>query len=246
MAPHLTKPATPGNDSADTQLLVRRLTLEVRSLNICLEDFLQVRAKALGITGPQLTILMAVTDLTSEGDVAVSTVAKLLKVDPSFITINSKALEKAGFLRRKPCIRDGRVVHMSLTDKACKRLANVAAQQKELDQFVFGELGVEELTKLSSRFAALRRRLDGARLKAAMDIGAVTTRGRGRLQSKGKLVGSLMVALNARVPRTSRHRHHQAPIGSSHCNSASAFDERRSIRCSGPTIFCDNTVASAS
>lgn len=109
--------------------------------------------------------------------------AKLLKVDPSFITINSKALEKAGFLRRKPCIRDGRVVHMSLTDKACKRLANVAAQQKELDQFVFGELGVEELTKLSSRFAALRRRLDGARLKAAMDIGAVTTRGRGRLQS---------------------------------------------------------------
>lgn len=62
MAPHLTKPATQvGNDSADTQLLVRRLTLEVRSLNICLEDFLQVRAKALGITGPQLTILMAVT-----------------------------------------------------------------------------------------------------------------------------------------------------------------------------------------
>ena len=184
MAPHLTKPATQvGNDSADTQLLVRRLTLEVRSLNICLEDFLQVRAKAIGITGPQLTILMAVTDLTSEGDVAVSTVAKLLKVDPSFITINSKALEKAGFLRRKPCIRDGRVVQMSLTDKACKRLANVAAQQKELDQFVFGELGVEELTKLSSRFAALRRRLDGARLKAAMDIGAVTTRGRGRLQS---------------------------------------------------------------
>ncbi|MGY2930501.1 DNA-binding MarR family transcriptional regulator [Bradyrhizobium sp. GM6.1] len=121
----MTKPATQvGNDSADTQLLVRRLTLEVRSLNICLEDFLQVRAKAIGITGPQLTILMAVTDLASEGDVAVSTVAKLLKVDPSFITINSKALEKAGFLRRKPCIRDGRVVHMSLTDKACKRLAN--------------------------------------------------------------------------------------------------------------------------
>lgn len=184
MAPHLVKETSQvGNHSADSQLLVRRLTLEVRSLNICLEDFLQVRARALGITGPQLTILMAVTDLASDGHVAVSTVAKLLKVDSSFITMNSKALEKAGFLRRKPCTRDGRFVHLSLTDKARKRLASVAAQQKELDRFVFGELGVEELTKMSSRFALLRKRLEGARLKATLDIDNVAIRGRGRLQS---------------------------------------------------------------
>ncbi|WP_018319331.1 MarR family winged helix-turn-helix transcriptional regulator [Bradyrhizobium sp. WSM2793] len=170
-----------GNGSAEIQELLRRLTLEVRALNVCLDDFLQVRAKALGITGPQLAILMAVTDLDRDSGVPVSAVAKLMKVDPSFITTHSKALEKAGLMRRRPCVTDARVVQMSLTDKACKRLANVATQQEELDHFVFGELGVEKMTTLPSRLAALRKRLERARLKAAVDLGAATLRGRARV-----------------------------------------------------------------
>ncbi|WP_354131114.1 MULTISPECIES: MarR family transcriptional regulator [unclassified Bradyrhizobium] len=79
---------------------------------------------------------MAVTDLDKDGGAPAGVVAKLMKVDPSFITLNSKVLEKVGFVRRKPSVRDARVVQLSLTDKARKRLANIAAQQEELDQFV--------------------------------------------------------------------------------------------------------------
>lgn len=159
---------------------MRRLTLEIRSLNVCLEDFLHVRAESLGISGTQLAILMAVTDLDKDGGAPAGVVAKLMKVDPSFITLHSKALEKVGFVRRKPGVRDARVVQLSLTDKARKRLANIAAQQEELDQFVFGELGIDGLTRLSSRLAGLRKRLERARLKAELDTGAVSARGRGR------------------------------------------------------------------
>lgn len=159
---------------------MRRLTLEIRSLNVCLEDFLHVRAEALGISGTQLAILMAMMDLDKDGGAPAGVVAKLIKVDPSFITLHSKALEKVGFVRRKPGIWDARVVQLSLTDKARKRLANIAAQQEELDQFVFGELGIEELTKLSSRLAALGKRLERARLKAELDTGAASARGRRR------------------------------------------------------------------
>ncbi|MGY4431137.1 DNA-binding MarR family transcriptional regulator [Bradyrhizobium sp. F1.13.1] len=169
-----------GNGSAESQELVRRLTLEIRCLNVCLEDFLHVRAEALGISGTQLAILMAVMDLDKDGGAPAGVVAKLMKVDPSFITLHSKALEKVGFVRRKTGIRDARVVQLSLTNKARKRLANIAAQQEELDQFVFGELGIEESVRLSSQLAALRMRLERARLKAELDTGATSARGRSR------------------------------------------------------------------
>lgn len=159
---------------------MRRLTLEIRSLNVCLEDFLHVRAESLGITGTQLAILMAVTDLDKDGGAPAGMVAKLLKVDPSFITLHSKALEKVGYMRRKAGAKDGRVVQLSLTDRVRKRLANIAARQEDLDQFVFGELGTEELTKLSSLLAALRRRLERARLEAELETGSVSARGRSR------------------------------------------------------------------
>lgn len=116
-----------------------------------------------------MMILMAVTDLDKDKGVPVNLVAKLMKVDPSFITTQSKLLEKKKFVRRKPCTRDGRVVHLSLTDKACKRLANIAAQQEELDQFVFGDLGIEGLTTLASGLSGLRHRMERARLKAALE-----------------------------------------------------------------------------
>lgn len=103
-----------GNGSAESQELVRRLTLEIRSLNVSLEDFLHVRAESLGISGTQLAILMAVTDLDKDGGAPAGVVAKLMRVDPSFITLHPKALEKVGFVRRKPGVRDARVVQLSL------------------------------------------------------------------------------------------------------------------------------------
>ncbi|WP_349642867.1 MarR family winged helix-turn-helix transcriptional regulator [Bradyrhizobium japonicum] len=90
---------------------------------------------------------------------SVNVVAKLMHVDPSFVTSQSKLLEKNGFLRRKPCTRDGRVVQLSLTDKTSKHLASIAAQQEALDEFVFGDFGTGELTEFADRLTALRNRL---------------------------------------------------------------------------------------
>lgn len=164
------------NCSAKSQDLVRRITLEIKSLNVCLEDFLHVRAESLGTTGTQLAILMAVTDLDTDGGAPAGVVAKLLKVDPCFITLHSKALAKVGYVRRKAGAKDGRIVQLSLTEKARKRLANITARQEELDRLVFGDLGTEELTKLSSRLPALRKQLERARLEAELETGTVSVR----------------------------------------------------------------------
>lgn len=150
--------------------MARRFTWEIRSISVCLEDIRDFRANALGITGPQLMILMALTDLNKGKGVPGNVVAKLMKVDPSFITIQSKVLETKGFLRRKPCARDARVMQLVLTDKACKRLASIAAQEEELDQFAFGDLGLQELAKLAGSLSVLRHRLEGARLRLEMEL----------------------------------------------------------------------------
>ncbi|WP_245327018.1 hypothetical protein [Bradyrhizobium sacchari] len=108
---------------------------------------------------------MVLTDLDRDKGVPVNVVAKLTP----FITTQSKLLEKNMFLRRRPCTRDARVVQLSLTDNACKRLADIAAQQEEPEQFVVGELSIQELAKLARRLSGLRHRLERARLKAARD-----------------------------------------------------------------------------
>lgn len=169
MAPHLPKPTAQHEDGAtQSREVARRLTWEIRSISVCLEDIRDCRANALGITGPQLLILMALTDLNEGNGAPGNVVAKLMKVDPSFVTIHSKVLETKGFVRRKPCASDARVMQLVLTDKACKRLASISAQQEELDQLALGDLGPQELTKLAGSLSALRHRLEGARARLEM------------------------------------------------------------------------------
>src|SRR6201985_446709 len=94
------------------QDLVRRFTWEVASINVHLQEIRYFWAKTLGISGPQWMILMALADLDEKDGVPVNAVSKKLHVDSSFVTTQSKLLEKKGFLRRKTSAEDARIVLM--------------------------------------------------------------------------------------------------------------------------------------
>jgi MarR family transcriptional regulator, organic hydroperoxide resistance regulator len=115
-------------------------------------------------------ILMALADLDQGEGVPVKVVSKMLHVDPSFVTTQSKMLEKKGFMRRKTSEEDARIVQMSLTDKTYKHIANLASQQETLNEFIFAEFGDRELTELTGKLALLKDRLEKACLKVAIDI----------------------------------------------------------------------------
>lgn len=149
---------------------VRRFMWEVASINVHLEELRQFWARALGISGPQWMILMALSDLDKEDGVPVNVVSKLLHVDPSFVTTQSKLLETKGFLRRKTSVSDGRVVQMSLTEKTRKHLAGLAAQQDALHGFIFEEFDERELANFTDKLAALKSRLEKAHLKIALEF----------------------------------------------------------------------------
>ena len=165
----LAKVAGNRSGSAKNQEVVRRFIWEIASISVHLEELRQFWARALGISGPQWMILMALADLDQEHGVPVNVVSKKLHVDSSFVTTQSKLLEKKGFLRRKTSAEDARIVQMSLTDKTYKHLASLAARQESLNEFIFAELNERQIDDLVDTLTALQNRLEKARLKVAAD-----------------------------------------------------------------------------
>jgi MarR family transcriptional regulator, organic hydroperoxide resistance regulator len=155
--------------ASKNQDTIRRFTWVIASINVHLEELRYFWAKALGISGPQWMILMALFDLDHNDGVPVNAVSKKLHVDSSFVTTQSKILEKKGFLRRKTSAEDARIVQMSLTDKTYKHLAKLAEQQEALNEFIFTELNDKQLGDLTDTLTALGNRLEKATLKVVVD-----------------------------------------------------------------------------
>jgi MarR family transcriptional regulator, organic hydroperoxide resistance regulator len=155
--------------TSKNQETIRRLVWAIGSVGVHLEELRYFWARTLGISGPQWMILMALADLDQKDGVPVNVVSRKLHVDSSFITTQSKLLEKKGFLRRKTSTADARIVQMSLTDKTYKYLAGLAAQQKELNDFIFAELSDKQLDELTNTLSGLENRLEKARLKVIVD-----------------------------------------------------------------------------
>jgi DNA-binding MarR family transcriptional regulator len=157
-------------DAAKDQDVVRRLLWDIASINVHLDEIRDFWAKTLGISGPQWMILMALADLDRGQGVPVKDVSTMLHVDPSFVTTQSKILEKNGFTRRIASKDDARVVLMSLSDKASKQISNLSARQELLNQFIFAEFDARALKDVTDQLASLRKRLEKATLKLSADI----------------------------------------------------------------------------
>ena len=150
--------------------IARQFAWEIAAINVHLQEIRYFWAKALGVSGPQWMILMALADLDKGDGVPVKVVSKMLHVDSSFVTTQSKMLEKKGFMRRKTSAEDARVVQMSLTDKSYKHIANLASQQEALNEFIFAEFSDSELTEFTDKLASLKNQFEKACLKVAIDV----------------------------------------------------------------------------
>lgn len=159
-----------GESGGKNHDIARRFAWEIAAINVHLQEIRYFWAKTLGVSGPQWMILMALADLDQGEGVPVKVVSKMLHVDPSFVTTQSKMLEKKGFMRRKTSGDDARIVQMSLTDKTYKHLASLASQQEELNDFIFAEFSERELNEFTDKLAALKARLEKASLKVSMGI----------------------------------------------------------------------------
>src|SRR6202047_728231 len=105
-----------GGAAAKNQDVIRRFTWAIAAIGVHLEELRYFWAKTLGISGPQWMILMALADMDQGDGVPVNVVSKKLHVDSSFVTTQSKLLEKKGFLRRKRSSGDERMQEVCVPD----------------------------------------------------------------------------------------------------------------------------------
>ena len=160
--------AAAGNPGKNHEL-VRQFVWDIASINVHLDEIRHFWAKELGISGPQWMILMAISDLDRGDGVAVKDVSAMLHVDPSFVTTQSKMLEKNGFMRRVPSTQDARVVLMSLSDKASKKIAMLSSRRDNLSAFVFSGFDEDTMRDIGDQLSALKSRLEKAKLMLAVD-----------------------------------------------------------------------------
>jgi MarR family transcriptional regulator, organic hydroperoxide resistance regulator len=152
------------DDAVDLDL-ARKFASTTANLAVFLEEIRHFRAKSMGISGPQFAILMTIMNLDEGDGVSVRHVAKAIHVDSSFITTQSKLMEKKALIRRKLDAHDARVVKLSLSDKAYKAIAGLAAEEQSLNDFIFADISNEALADLVRQLAALKLRLEKACLK---------------------------------------------------------------------------------
>jgi MarR family transcriptional regulator, organic hydroperoxide resistance regulator len=161
-------PTHKANDPCDDAF--RKLLWEITSINVHLDQIREFWARNLGVSGPQWMILMAVSDLDRGRGVPVKDVSAALRVDPSFVTTQSKMLEKISLLRRAPSSQDARVVLMSLSEKARKHGASISNKQQLFSKFVFSDFNETSVRDLLGKLSQLESRLAKAALKLNADL----------------------------------------------------------------------------
>src|SRR5260370_24992509 len=145
--------------SRKNQEIVRKLLWDITEINVPLDEMRRFWAQTLGISGPQWTILTALAALDRGQGVPVKDVVTMLHVQQPFVTTQTKMLENSGFVRRTTSSDDGRVVLMSLSDKARKQLAHLSSRQEMLDKFIFADFDDRTLKDIAAQIASLQHRL---------------------------------------------------------------------------------------
>lgn len=144
-----------------------RLPWDVLSLSVHFMRLSELWGKRIGVSGSQWMILMAIRQLDQGPGVSVKDGASFLNTDASFVTTQSKALERLDLIERIQSVHDRRSVLMSLTEKANDQLAILTPSMARLQNFIRDELGDDEFNVLSEAVLRLRNRLDKAVLLVA-------------------------------------------------------------------------------
>ena len=123
-----------------------------------LEDIRRSWAKLFGISGSQWLIVMAINDLDQGGGVSVGEVSAKIHAVSTFVTTQTKILEKLGLVIRQTSTADGRVVLMSLSPLARQQIADLSARWEALHAFIFRDFDAQSMSDVKNKLEMLKKR----------------------------------------------------------------------------------------
>ncbi len=165
LKPHPPIISIPGLSSDEAGQLLLTLIWDFFSIASHLGSIRTLWAGMAGITGPQWNILTATDYLDAGEGVSVGEIANKLHVKSTFVTAQSKLMEKSGHLRRRPSQKDKRIVLLSLTPQAIDKANAFYDIRRRMDQTMFGEFSGQEFQQLVKQVEAIRTRTERALLE---------------------------------------------------------------------------------
>ncbi|MDB5565476.1 MAG: MarR family transcriptional regulator [Tardiphaga sp.] len=164
------KPKAVGRITASQRDAFDEFLWNILSISNFFEEISFAWAQMLGVNVHQWMILMAIRDLDRGNGVSVTGVSAKLHADPSFVTQQSKNLEKLGFLRRANSAEDARVVLMSLTSKASKEIGKLLAAQEPAKKSIFCDLEGHSLDDVNAKLSLLREKFQRTAKRLAAEL----------------------------------------------------------------------------
>lgn len=128
------------------------------SISNNLEDMRRAWAKLFGISGSQWLILMAIADLDKGTGVSVGDVSQKIHAVSTFVTTQTKILERIGLVNRTPSTEDARVVLMSLSDEARRKIEELSPRWEALHEYIFRDFDAQALRDVKAKLDMLKHR----------------------------------------------------------------------------------------
>jgi DNA-binding MarR family transcriptional regulator len=136
----------------------RQIIWDLVSISNHLEDMRRCWAKLFSISGPQWLILMAINDLDQGSGVSVGEVSAKVHAVSTFVTKQTKLLEKRGLLNRVSSDSDARVVLMSLSDQARGQIGTMSERWDGLHDFMFSDFDASTWRDIKYKLELLKKR----------------------------------------------------------------------------------------
>lgn len=164
----LTGMSVPARDGPAKQAHVgQRLVWDISAISACMARIADLLGNRIGVTGSQWLTIMTIDGLDQGDGVSVSDVASILNLDTSFVSAQSKILEKKGTVLRTQSAADRRIVLLSLTEYAVPNLEELDRSKYTLEDHMCGGLEERSIEELSEALVTMRRRLRRAVLLVA-------------------------------------------------------------------------------
>jgi DNA-binding MarR family transcriptional regulator len=139
-----------------------QLLADIVSINDNLVEMRHGWAKLFDVSGPQWNILMVINELDRGEGVSVGDVSAKINAASTFVTTQTKLLEKQGLLARVSSAIDARVVLMSLSDRAYQEISKLFGRWGELHDLIFSDFDASALRALKEKLGFLQRRTEMA------------------------------------------------------------------------------------
>ena len=147
-------PASP--DLADTlPCQYQKMLRNLDQLSSTLTSIKKVMAEKVGLSTPQLNILLTLAEPDNSQGVNVRDVASLLNVSGAFITVEVNKLVESGYILKATNPRDRRSVLLRLTGHGKRKIDATLSELEQYNEQVFGQLSALELDDLRNLITSL-------------------------------------------------------------------------------------------